>query len=265
MTWNVYHGRDRPPDPALYTWRSRLLRATERNATHVQVNRRLRREFATLLAGLDWELALLQEVPPRWLRPLCEAANAGGASVLTSRNFPHLPRAALGRLNPDLIASNEGGSNQLLVRAPWRVEAVQRATLARRPERRRMLLARVRGPDARELAVANLHASTGDHADEVLAAAALADRWAGGAPIVFGGDLNLRPARAPEAFELVERRHGLRAATAPDAIDHLLARGLATLEPARRLPPGDRELLEPDGRLLRLSDHAPVVAAFEMG
>ncbi len=44
--WNLFHGRDFPPDPALFTWRSRLLRVTERNATHAQVNRDLLDEFA---------------------------------------------------------------------------------------------------------------------------------------------------------------------------------------------------------------------------
>ena len=49
IAWNLFHGRDFPPDPALRTWRSRLLRFDERNATHVQVNRDLTEEFATLL------------------------------------------------------------------------------------------------------------------------------------------------------------------------------------------------------------------------
>jgi endonuclease/exonuclease/phosphatase family metal-dependent hydrolase len=238
---------------------------TERNATHAQVNRLLLDDFAALLAASEWELALLQEAPPRWLRPLCRATRAGGASALTSRNFPHLARASLARLNPDLIASNEGGSNQSLARSPWRIEDVARVTIARRPERRRMLLVRLREPAGRQLVAANLHASTGGPADEVLAAAAHADRWARGAPLVFGGDLNLRPGRAPAAFELLERRHGLRGATGPHAIDHLLVRGLTALEPPRLLPPHDREVGEPGGRAIRLSDHAPVVAAFEVG
>ena len=51
LSWNLFHGRDFPPDPALRTWRSRLLRIDERNETHVQVNRDLTAEFATLLAA----------------------------------------------------------------------------------------------------------------------------------------------------------------------------------------------------------------------
>ena len=53
LSWNLYHGRDFPPDPALFTWRSRLLKMTERNATHVQVNRPLLGEFASVLDGFD--------------------------------------------------------------------------------------------------------------------------------------------------------------------------------------------------------------------
>ena len=70
IAWNLFHGRDFPPDPALFTWRSRLLRATERNSTHLQVNRDLEREFAAVLAGAAWDAALLQECPPSFAAPL---------------------------------------------------------------------------------------------------------------------------------------------------------------------------------------------------
>ena len=56
LAWNLFHGRDFPPDPALRTWRSRLLRLDEHNETHVQVNRDLTKEFATLLAGTAWDV-----------------------------------------------------------------------------------------------------------------------------------------------------------------------------------------------------------------
>ncbi|HZB06539.1 MAG TPA: hypothetical protein VE449_08110, partial [Thermoleophilaceae bacterium] len=70
LSWNLYHGRDHPPDPALFTLRSRLLRITERNETHVQANRPLFDEFAGWLAGHEWDVALLQEAPPLWFRKL---------------------------------------------------------------------------------------------------------------------------------------------------------------------------------------------------
>ena len=33
LTWNLFHGRDHPPDPALFTRRSLWLRAEEHNET----------------------------------------------------------------------------------------------------------------------------------------------------------------------------------------------------------------------------------------
>ncbi|HEX8054166.1 MAG TPA: endonuclease/exonuclease/phosphatase family protein [Thermoleophilaceae bacterium] len=263
LTWNLFHGRDHPPDPALLTWRSRILRTPERGDTHAQVNRRLDREFHRFVAGLEWDVALLQEAPPRWLRPLCTEAGASGASALTSRNQLALARSALARLNPDLIASNEGGSNQVLARPPWRIVEVRRHTLALLPERRRMIWTLLARPDGAALAVANLHASTGGRQPtraELRDAAAHAVEWSGDTPLVFGGDLNIRPRRAPHEFERLRTRFGLRGDTPRDAIDHLLARNARPLGP----PVARHAELPVDGRLLRLSDHAYVTAAFEV-
>jgi endonuclease/exonuclease/phosphatase (EEP) superfamily protein YafD len=69
---------------------------------------------------------------------------------------------------------------------------------------------------------------------------------------VFGGDLNLRVSRQPEVFEQLAQRFDLSPPTAPDAIDHLLARGLDVVEAPRR------------GPALRLSDHAYVTASLGM-
>ena len=218
-----------------------------------------------MLAGLNWDVALLQEAPPRWFRPLAASLRASGALALTSRNLlPPLQRR-LADWNPDLLASWEGGSNQLLVRGGRLVE-VRRMTLTRVPERRRMLWVRVELPAAR-ICVANLHASAAvpvNAAREVEAAAEQALAWAGADPLVFGGDMNLRPARNPEPFAALRDRFGLAAPTARDAIDHVLARGLETVEPARRLKPERREVPGPGGRPLRLSDHTPVSAAFAL-
>ena len=230
----------------------------------MQLNRPLGDEFARLIAGWDWQLALLQEAPPRWLRPLARACGAHGASALTSRNQLAFLRALAADWNPDLVASNEGGSNQLLVRAPGRLVEVRRATLARLPERRRMLWARVELAGAR-LAVANVHTSAHDEAraaHELRVACTQALEWSEGEPLILGGDFNLTPRSRPDVFDWL-RSAGFESAGAPDAIDHLLARGLHVVEPARALPAEAREL-SVDGRRLRLSDHAPVVAAFEL-
>jgi endonuclease/exonuclease/phosphatase family metal-dependent hydrolase len=271
LTWNLYHGRDFPLDAALFTWRSRLLRATEQGATHVQVNRVLLDEFAGWLAGRAWDVALLQEAPPRWFRSLASLCRASGALALTSRNSLPALRRRLADWNPDLLASAEGGSNQLLVRG--RVLEVRRMALTWLPERRRMLWARIELTEG-ELCVANVHASAKrprKAAAEVEAAAERAVEWAGRTPLVFGGDFNLRPSHDREVFVRLRDRFALAEPTAAEAIaaeplrdpiDHLLVRGLGIVDAPRRLPPQERELREPDGRLLRLSDHAPVEARF---
>jgi endonuclease/exonuclease/phosphatase family metal-dependent hydrolase len=265
LSWNLYHGRDYPPDPALFTRRSRLFRITERNDTHVQVNRPLLDEFARVLDGLEWDVALLQEAPPRWFGELQRRTRSAGARVLTSRNVCPPVQAVLADWNPDLIASWEGGSNQILVREPGRIGEHRRLTLTWRPERRRMHWARVELAGGMRLCVANLHASAGRPAQaarEVLTAAGTATRWSGDAPLVFGGDLNVRPAGEPATFALLEERFGLREPTAPDAIDHVLARGLEIVDSPRRLAPERRELVQPGGLRLRLSDHRPIAARF---
>jgi endonuclease/exonuclease/phosphatase family metal-dependent hydrolase len=231
----------------------------------VQVNRPLLDEFAGLLDGLRWDVALLQEAPPRWFDELGLRTRSSGVRVLTSRNWWPALQARVADWNPDLIASSEGGSNQILVRHPGRVLEHRRLTLAWRPEQRRMQWARLELPGGGRVCVANLHASAGlaqRAAAEVIRAAAAAVDWSGADPLVFGGDLNLRPARDPAPFAELGERFGLAEPTGPHAIDHLLARGLEAAERPHRLPAEERELDEADGLRLRLSDHAPVLATF---
>lgn len=265
MTWNLFSGRDFPPDDALRTWRSRLSRRTERGGGYAQVNRLLRDEFAHWLAARSWDVALLQEAPPTWLRPLGERCRASGAIAITSRNTLAFARAAFARRNPDLIASNGGGSNQLLARSPARIVEVRRMTLTPWPERRRMLFARIELERGR-LCVANLHASTGHPSAaerDALAAAGAATDWARDDPLILGGDLNLRPRQRPGAFRELEERYGLAPPTASRTLDHLLARGLEIVEAPAALPPPERDVEVPEGRI-RLSDHAPVAGTFGM-
>ena len=169
-------------------------------------------EFADRIAGWEWDVALLQEVPPWWPGPLARAAGASHTSALTSRNELLPLRRALARRWPDLMKSNGGGANAILSR---RGLAAPRAIRLRRlPERRVLQLARL--PDG--TCVANMHLSTRpplarvelEHAWE------LALEWSGPASLVFGGDLNLRDPRAPA---------GAVHAAARD-VDHVFARGL---------------------------------------
>jgi endonuclease/exonuclease/phosphatase family metal-dependent hydrolase len=281
ISWNLFHGRDAPPDKSLFTWRSRLLKITERGAEYAQVNRSLFAEFATALSGMHWDVALLQESPPRWAPRLAETLGVETHRALTSRNRLAPLSGWIADFNPDMIASSEGGSNLTLLRGallqgtePAIAERRELVIHEGRPERRTMAFTRT----AAGLCIANLHA-TNDRPElagpEVLRAAATAIDWAADAPLLFGGDLNLRPAEQPEVFEQLETNCGLAPPAGPHAIDHLLARGLELIEPPAPLPhpeverPADyrgplgiwrREA----GRRIRLSDHAPVGAEYAM-
>jgi endonuclease/exonuclease/phosphatase family metal-dependent hydrolase len=254
LSWNLFHGRDAPPASGLGT-------------THTEVNRSLHDEFLAKLAGWDWDVALLQEAPPRWFDDLQEETEAAGVRVLTSRNWLSPLRGLLAEWSPDLIRSGEGGSNVLLARPPTRIVATGRLRVTLWPERRVALLAKLELPAGRRVVVANVHLSvpkTGRGMGEALRVAEAATRFAGGDPVVLGGDLNLRVSDHPQAFDRLSERYGLGAPTGLEAIDHLLVRDLEAVERPRRLPGEDRDALDPGGLAIRLSDHAPVVGAFRL-
>jgi endonuclease/exonuclease/phosphatase family metal-dependent hydrolase len=123
---------------------------------------------------------------------------------------------------------------------------------------------------APELCVANLHAShyslrQAEREGRRGARAAVA--WARDAPLVVGGDFNLGP-RSSSLFEELKRDFSLAPPTDPDAIDHILARGLELVRAPSRWPARRRELELPwngSGRRIRLSDHAPVEAVLSLG
>jgi hypothetical protein len=285
LTWNVFHGRDDPPDPPLFTLRSRLLGRTEDNGQYLQVNRSLQHEFAAVIAEADWSICLLQETPPPWARSLAELSGAHFFRTLTSRN-ELLPLTRLvARSIPDLIGAWEGGSNLTLVRPPWRLVEGGGRSLLLNPlgerglgERRRMSFVRVRfelagePPSATnehgsELCIANLHASGRRlrAEGELRRAAEAAADWAGDAPLVLGGDFNMRPETSRELFAELEHEFGLGPPTGPSSIDHLLSRGLTTVTAPIAWSAGRRELevaWKAGRRRIRLSDHAPVEAVF---
>jgi endonuclease/exonuclease/phosphatase family metal-dependent hydrolase len=211
-----------------------------------------------LLAGAEWDVALLQECPPRYWGPVAGACGAEAHGVLTSRNSLSAVRTLAARVNPDLIASGEGGSNLTLVRSGGIAERRELTIHEGKPERRAMAFTRT-GPG---ICVANLHA-TNDRpelaTEDVLRAAEAASDWAGESPLLFGGDLNLRPQETPAVFAELSERFSFAAPTAPDAIDHILARGLEAIEAPHQWAP-ERCELDEDGLALRLSDHAPVEA-----
>jgi hypothetical protein len=259
LTWNIFHGLDKPPDRGLITWRSRLLRVTESNATHEHVNRPLLCEFTAALARCRWDVALLQEAPPRWLGALGRGTGARGAALaLTARNLGAPLRGWLADGNPQLMGAWEGGSNQLLVRPPWRIVETRRLTLTRRPERRRMLWARLRGPHGARLAIANVHLTAHDSAKsgrEALLAAEHAVAWANDDPLLFGGDLN-----APDTYDKLCERLEFVPRPDPKTIQFVFGRKLEVIDPPTELGSEAQEVPAPSGRRLRLSDH-PIIAA----
>ncbi|MFN8113623.1 MAG: endonuclease/exonuclease/phosphatase family protein [Solirubrobacterales bacterium] len=269
LSWNLFHGRDHPPEPELLTWRSRLLGGTVRGDSHAQVNTDLAAQFESVLAAAEWDVALLQECPPRWAERLATACGAAPHLVPTSRNIPgagHI-QALLADRNPDLIASWEGGSNLTLVRLAGPIAERRHLRLTSRPERRVMAFSRL--PSG--ICVANLHASAErERAErELILAARVAREWSGPTPLLLGGDFNLRPALSPHVFQRLEGEFGLRAPTGERVIDHLLVTGLEIVEPPRQWAPELREVPDPTAAAdrvaalpIRLSDHAPVAARF---
>jgi endonuclease/exonuclease/phosphatase family metal-dependent hydrolase len=206
LTWNLFHGRAVPP-----------------------AGRDLLHEFTEALGAWEWDLALLQEVPPWWPAPLASALHADQRAVLTSRNALLAVRRAVAVRRPDLIKSNGGGCNAILVRRSAGSISEHRARrLSLRPERRWVHGVRVAGAW-----ICNVHTEA-DHGQARLAAStALA--WAGSLPVVLGGDLNLRSLTL-DGFT----------AAGGHGVDYVFVRGFEVA--------GEAEVLDHGA----LSDHAPV-------
>lgn len=206
LTWNLLHGRSVPPAGA-----------------------DLFDEFAGLIAGWTWEVALLQEVPPWWPRPLAARAGAEDRLVLTSRNsLLPLRRAAAVRW-PDVMKSNGGSANAILVRGS-RILEHRMARLGWWRERRWMHAVLL----SDGAWVGNLH--TNSDATQGVRAAEVLTGWASDSPAVLGGDFNVRHPELP----------GLTLAGGHGVDQVYTTPGLAGTS---------TEVLERG----RLSDHAPVV------
>jgi len=203
LSWNLFHGRSSPP-----------------------AGRPLAVEFAATLAGWDWDVALLQEVPPWWPPALARACGARWDAVRTARKEGLALRRAIASRNPDLLGASGGGSNAILARGPVLERRAVRLTWW--PERR--WAHGVRTPQGW---VVNLHVTTDPkwrtRSDVARAVCAWPEH-----PLVLGGDFNL--VRAP-AFGLVH--------AAGNHVDHVLVRGWR---------PAGKELLDAGA----LSDHAPL-------
>jgi endonuclease/exonuclease/phosphatase family metal-dependent hydrolase len=216
LTWNLMHGRAMPP------------------AGHY-----LEDEFAAALGRWDWDVALLQEVPPWWPETLGERLEADQRLVLTSRNVFLSARRALAIRWPDAMKSNSGGANAILVRRGKILEH-RMLRLSLLPERRWVHAVQIALADDPQPALwmANLHLTVRNSEAATREASAAADavlEWAGGAPVVLGGDFN-QPSPSVPGFEQAGG-HG---------VDHVFVRGLRVLDAGEVLVRG------------LLSDHAPV-------
>ena len=263
MTWNVFHGRDWPPEPELQlrAHKGNFRRGPRLGERYEQANWDLFEQFASFIRGIDWDVALFQEFPPGWRGRMAEACDAESHRAFSGRNWFQPLTSLIGRWRPDLLGAWEGGSNTTLVRAgAGPIAERRRVVLTRKPETRVMALTRLESG----LRVANLHVSTSPPSAEreLLEAAGHATDFAGSGPLVFGGDFNVRP-KASAVFDQLEERYGLAPRTAPDRLSHLLVRGLLLVEHPAALPPEARDVDDPaTGRLIRLSDHNPVIGKF---
>jgi endonuclease/exonuclease/phosphatase (EEP) superfamily protein YafD len=263
MTWNVFHGRDWPPEPALQirAHKGNFRRGPRLGERYEQTNWDLFEQFASFVRGIDWDVALFQEFPPGWSSRMAAACDAEAHRAFSGRNWFQPLTSLIGRWRPDLLGAWEGGSNTTLVRAgAGAIAERHRFVLTRKPETRVMALTRLESG----LCVANLHVSTSPPSAEreLLEGAAQAIGFAGSGPLIFGGDFNVRP-KASAVFDQLEERYGLAPRTAPDRLSHLLVRGLQVVEHPTALPPEARDVEDPaTGRLIRLSDHNPVIGKF---
>jgi endonuclease/exonuclease/phosphatase (EEP) superfamily protein YafD len=265
MTWNLFHGRDWPPEPPLQVraHKGNCRRGPRLGDHYEQVNWDLFDEFAELIAGVEWDVALFQECPPRWARSLAAACGAEPHRTLSGRNWLQPITSLIARWRPDLLGAWEGGSNTTLVRpGAGPIAERRREILTWRPELRVMALTRL----GSGLTVANLHVSTSPPSAEreLLYGARRAVEFAGDGPLLFGGDFNVRP-KASGVFAQLEERFGLAPPTAPDRLSHLLVRGLEVVDHPTAWQPEARDIVDPQTDLkIRLSDHNLVIGRFDL-
>jgi hypothetical protein len=263
MTWNVFHGRDWPPEPELQirAHKGNFRRGPRLGEEYEQTNWDLFDLFADFIRAIDWDVAIFQEFPPAWRGRMAAACGAEAHRAYSGRNWLQPLTSLIGRWRPDLLGAWEGGSNTTLVRpGAGPIAERRREVLTRRPETRVMALTRMESG----LCVGNLHVSTSPPAAEreLLDAAERAIAFAGTGPLILGGDFNVRP-KASGVFDQLEERFGLAPRTGPDRLSHLLARGLEVVEPPAALLPTARDVLDPRTELkIRLADHNPVIGKF---
>lgn len=293
VSWNLFHGRDGLPGLGA-TRRSTWRGLPEDDGVHMHVNRKLTDLMAAKLASWEPDACALQEVTASAVERI--AAITGMQPVWTTTGpliGPAGLRDALAARNPDLWRTHEGNANVILLGSRLRmvegsrralrlnpirdilraarVLGLERGELVRYlPEPRRLIVVRARTADGTEIAIGCTHCHNARHPDvvggEIARAAAAVREEAGGLPVVLAGDLNAPPshpamaALAEDGWDGADPGGGI-------GIDRIVHRGLDVVEPARRLPPAEREVgvtWRGATRRVRLSDHDPVVAVLRV-
>ena len=215
LTWNLFHGRAVPESAALAAAPS----------------------SPRAIAGWEWDVALLQEVPPWWPPALGRAAGASARMALTSRNalLPHPARGRRAAPGPHEVRTAAAATRSSCAARRSREHRVQRLRALARATGRARRAARGRHV-GREPPRAG-RTSTSARRRDLDRAAAVTTFWAGGR----ADGARRRPERctAPDAFR----------ATATSAVITSTTCSAAACAPsARRAPCPTRAL----------SDHAPV-------
>jgi endonuclease/exonuclease/phosphatase family metal-dependent hydrolase len=253
-TWNIAHGRDVPPGPG-----------------YGHARRKLLEEMCAVMVEDQPDIVLLQEVPV-WAGSLLHEHTRMGVTLAHAYGahvpFVHVPLplaagAALGRALPDVIRTQFEGQGQALLYGPdlllvsaRRVQLNERRRLRGEPRIAQLVRLRHRKLGV-ELAVGNVHADHRGAPEQLEKAGFVLERFARGAPMILGGDMNAGTQSA-----------GMRALVGRGwvedggevGIDHLLVRGAELEWPATRWLPQRRDLRLNGFLPLRLSDHDPVDA-----
>ncbi len=256
-TWNIAHGMDVPP-----------MREGYRHERRKHLD-----EMARLMVQDAPDLVLLQEVPV-WAGPLLHQLTGMGVTLAPAYGahvpFVHVPLplavgAAVGRALPDLVRTQcEGQANAVLYGAGLLLVSARRAQVNEhrrfRGEPRIAQLVRLRHRAAgREFVLANVHLDPGDNREQVERTGYLLERFARGAPMILGGDVNA-PANSPGVRGLVQRGW-IEDSSALDArIDHIFVRGFRMDGQSTPWDSTRREIRREGALPIRLSDHDPVDA-----
>jgi endonuclease/exonuclease/phosphatase family metal-dependent hydrolase len=257
-TWNIAHGRDVPPGPG-----------------YGHARRKLLAEMCAVMVEDDPDIVLLQEVPV-WAGSLLHEETGMGVTLAHAYGahvpFLHVPLplaagAALGKALPDFVRTQFEGQGQALLYSPNLLLVSARRVQLNEPRRLRgepriAQLVRLRHRKLGvELAVGNVHADPRGAPVQLERAGFVLERFARGAPMILGGDLNAGTQSA--ALRALVGRGWIEDA-GEVGIDHLLVRGAELEWPATRWLPQRRDLRLNGSLPLRLSDHDPVDAVVSL-